>query len=149
MFRQPLFALKTLLIAMILMAPMPGQAGSVYEPKRGTAERKQLMNAARPYAEEQLGRPVQFVVETLRVDGRVGYAFLKAQRPGGKAMNMRDTPFSRKFGYDPNSHSGMHVVFSKKGGRWVWDGAEISPNEPFYGPKICANYGSVLNSGLC
>lgn len=149
MLRLSLFTLRTFLIAAVLVAPFMAQAGSVYEPSRGTAERKQLMNAARPYAEEQLGKPVQFVVETLRVDGRVGYAYLKAQRPGGKAIDMRNTPFSQKFGYDPNSHSGMHVVFSKKGGRWIWDGAEISPSEPFYGPKICAKYGAVLNSGLC
>ncbi|MEM1299203.1 MAG: hypothetical protein AAGH68_07960 [Pseudomonadota bacterium] len=149
MFRQTFFTLKTLLVAAVLMTPLPGLAGPAYEPKRGTAERKQLMNAARPFAEENLGKPVQFVVETLRVDGRVGYAFLTAQRPGGKAINMRDTPFSRKFGYDPNTYPGMAVTFSKTGGRWVFDGGEISPFEPLTGPRICAKYKTVLSPGLC
>ena len=149
MLRHAFFTLRTLLIATLLMAPLAVQAGSVYEPKRGTAERKQLMNAARPFAEENLGSPVQFVVETLRVDGRVGYAFLKAQRPGGKAIDMRKTPYSRKFGYDPNIYPGMAVTFSKKGGRWVFDGGEISPFEPLTGPKICAKYATVLSPGLC
>lgn len=141
------FLALCLSLVMASAAPVPAQ--SVYEPKRGTAERKQIMNAVRPFAEERLGAPVQFVVETLRVSGSVGYAFLMAQRPGGGKIDMRATPEAQRFGYDPNMYPGVVAVFTKRNGRWMLDGAEVSPSEPLYGPKICATHKAVLNHGLC
>jgi hypothetical protein len=126
-----------------------GAAQSVYEPKRGSAERKALMNAIRPEAERMLGKPVQFVVKDLRVSGNAGYASLSAQRPGGKAINMKSTPFSKKYGYDPNIYPGLYVLYRKKSGNWSVVASELSPFEPpFMDAASCRTHKVVLK-GWC
>ncbi|MEO1493345.1 MAG: hypothetical protein AAFV19_14415 [Pseudomonadota bacterium] len=142
--------LSGLLVAFAVLNTPPVAAQSGYEPKRGTAERKQLMNAIRPFAEEKLGKPVQFVVKDLIVNGSVGYAALHAQRPGGKQIDMRNTPDARQYGYDENMYPGIYALYTKQGGRWVLSGASYSPFEPpFMGPEVCATHGAVLNPGWC
>ena len=60
-----------------IMAATPLLAQDWYEPKRGAAERKMLMNALRPLAERELGAPVEFVIYDLRVSGDRTFLDLK------------------------------------------------------------------------
>ncbi len=91
------------------------------EPQRGSATRQAMMDAIRPHAEWLLGVPVQFVVADLRRAGAVGYASLRAQRPGGKKIRVQDTP-----GYlrgevfeEPGDPAEFHVLYRKSGDTWV------------------------------
>ena len=90
-------------------------------PQRGTAERKAMMDALRPHAEWLFGAPVKFVAHDLRRAGNVGYGALKAQRPGGKAINIFDTPgYQRGEVYvDPGDPVEFHVLYKKSGDTWV------------------------------
>ena len=91
------------------------------EPQRGSATRQAMMDAIRPHAEWLLGAPVQFVVNDLRRAGTVGYAALKAQRPGGKPINLWDTPgYLRGEVYEgPGEAIEFHVLYRKSGDTWV------------------------------
>ena len=80
---------KHLLMALFLASPV---AADYYEPERGTAERKSMLDAVRAHAEEQLGAPVEFIVYDLRAKGSMGFAALHAQRPGGGEIDLYATP---------------------------------------------------------
>lgn len=91
------------------------------EPQRGTATRKAMMDAVRPHAEWLFGAPVQFVVHELRRSGDVGFGALTAQRPGGKAINYRNTPGYRRgeLDIDFGEPKDFHVLYRKSGDTWV------------------------------
>lgn len=96
-------------------------AQSWSEPQRGTATRRALMDAIRPHAEWQLGAPVEFVVQELRRAGPLAYASVHAQRPGGKAINIYQTPGVRRGGVDPEFSDGttLQALYRKSGETWV------------------------------
>lgn len=66
-------------------------------PKAGSAERKAIMDALRVPIEKQLGKPVVFKVEHLKVQN--GWAFMRGvpKQPNGKAMDYRGTPFYQAY----------------------------------------------------
>ncbi|MEO1138644.1 MAG: hypothetical protein AAFW87_04225 [Pseudomonadota bacterium] len=113
-----LFSQLVLIIGLVLGATSPGLAWE--EPARGTDTRKALMDAIRPHAEWMLGAPVQFVVTSLRRDGVVAFASLTAQRPGGGAIALRDTPaFARGETFQDQDITDIHVLYRKSGNTWV------------------------------
>ncbi|MFD1809406.1 hypothetical protein ACFSHQ_18900 [Gemmobacter lanyuensis] len=59
--------MRFLPLAFVLFA-LPAQAWT--EPPRGSAERRAMMDAMRPLAEWDLGAPIEFIVQSLRVEGR-------------------------------------------------------------------------------
>lgn len=92
-----------------------------FEPERGTALRADLMDAIRPIAEWRLGKPIEFVVQELRVSGDVAFAMLAPQRPGGGAIDVANTPLVRDFGGDSAYMDGsaIQVLYQKSGRIWV------------------------------
>ena len=86
-------------------------AATFTSPGPGTPERKAILDVLRPAVERELGvRPIEFVVEEIRVGG--GWAFVRAnpQRKGGGAIRNPD----------PNM-DGVHTeaFLQRQGGRWV------------------------------
>ena len=86
-------------------------AVSFTSPGAGTPQRKAILDAIRPQVESRLGvRPVEFVVEEIRVGG--GWAFVRVtpQRKGGGAIANPD-----------ENADGVHTeaVLRQSGGRWV------------------------------
>ena len=76
------------LIVLLVLYPSGSWAQKWVEPKKGTDTRKALMDAIRPHIEWHLGKPIQFVVEDLRVSGNVGFGTLSPQRPGGAKIDL-------------------------------------------------------------
>ncbi len=97
------------------------------EPARGTAARKALMDALRPHVEWQLGAPVEFVIHDLRLaegqglPGAVAFASATVQRPGGGAIDYRQTPGYQRGYIDPDFMKSMTVqaLYRKVGDTWV------------------------------
>ncbi len=85
-------------------------AAAFSSPGAGTPQRKAILDALRPRIERDLGVPVQFVVEEIRVGG--GWAFVRVtpQRKGGGAIRNRD----------PEA-DGVHTeaFLQLSGGRWT------------------------------
>ncbi len=107
--------------AILIWAVLAGSAMAWTEPARGSQARSDLMNAVRPHVEWQLGAPVQFVVNELRVAGDVAYAALSPQRPGGAAIDLFSTPAYRRgaLSYDELDGLRFHVLYRKSGKVWV------------------------------
>jgi hypothetical protein len=66
---------------------------TVYTPKPGSPERKQIMDALRAPVEEALKKSVEFKVDHLKL--KSGCAFMRGvpQQPGGKKMNYKGTEY--------------------------------------------------------
>jgi len=136
---------RLLVTAFILFFSLPVLAFET--PARGTALRADLMNALRPIAEWNLGAPVQFVVQDLRVSGNVAFASVTAQRPGGVAINLRNTPLALRDDMDPDMMDGasMQALLQKSGRMWVPVHHETGATDVWYAwPAFCPIWGAVL-----
>lgn len=91
--RRSLFALFFTVICALTGADQT-RAQSVYEPARGTAERKAILDAVRPKVESEMRGPVEFVVSSLRVSDGWAFAQLQPQRPGGVPIDPAQTSFA-------------------------------------------------------
>lgn len=122
-------------------------AADFYEPQRGTAERKAVLDAMRVFAEEELGAPVEFVVYQMRVSGDQGFAAVYAQRPGGGEINLYNTPGFIAGRLDPEMMDGssMQALLRKSGRTWVAVHWAIGPTDVWfaYGP-FCRRYDRVI-----
>ena len=134
--------------ALVLAAlALPGAAWGWEEPARGTDLRADLMDSLRPMAEWSLGAPVEFVVHELRVDGGAAFASVIAQRPGGAAIDMRDTPMFQRQEIDPEIADGatIQALIQRSGRMWVPVHFGIGATDVWYQYEgFCPIWGRVL-----
>jgi hypothetical protein len=104
--------LGALLLLIALASPGTGQTG-LHTPPRGSAERRQILDAMRAEMRRFDPRPVIFVVRTLRVHG--GWAWLEVtpQSPDGREH------------YEPES-----ALLRRSAGRW-----SVAERMPAYGER--------------
>ncbi|MCK7615488.1 hypothetical protein [Roseibium sediminicola] len=86
-------------VFMLLAATVSAPAQAVHEPARGTAERAEILNALRPMLEARLGPPVEFVVDWMRSGNGWAFVQVSPQRPGGGAINLRQTTYAEQAEY--------------------------------------------------
>lgn len=131
----------------LLLLSNPVFAGDDFTtPARGSSTRAALMDAIRPIAEWNLGQPVEFVVDTLRVSLDMGFAILQPQRPGGAGINLYTTPMMRRGQVDPDFYDGttMHVLYQKSGATWVAVHWSIGSTDVWWSdPELCATFRAV------
>lgn len=136
--------LVSFMLAAVLCGPLIAQ---YVEPERGSAVRAAMLDALRAHADEQLGAPVEFIVHELRVDGIFGFASVVAQRPGGGAIDLYQTPGFREGLFDPSSMDGtsMQALLRRSGDTWVAVHWAIGATDVWfaYGP-FCRRYRAVI-----
>lgn len=71
------------ILAVAMAVPAGGVAAQVTTPPPGSTVRTELLDAVRGITEAELGAPVEFVVNTMRVLGEWAFVELHPQRPGG------------------------------------------------------------------
>ena len=70
------------LVALLALDSGPA-AAQVVSPPRGSPQRTAVLDAVRPMVEAELGKPVEFVVNDIRLLGEWAFVSLTPQRPGG------------------------------------------------------------------
>ena len=136
----------SLFFGVALLAGGAAAAQGYAEPQRGTATRAALMDAIRPHVEWELGQPIEFVVDGLRVAGDVAYGSLSPQRPGGGAIDLYTTPGFRR-GMNPEHMDGTHVAVLYRRLRETWVAVHHSIGATdvwFAGPEYCFEYAAVI-----
>jgi len=115
-------------------------------PKRGSSERKAIMNAMRPAVARQLNAPIQFVVKELRVYDDWAFAQVVPQRPGGKPIDLRNTPLKD----DAEMMDGVRteVFLRRKKGRWKVVDHAIGATDVWY-EGYCNKAPRALMEGFC
>lgn len=124
---------------------LPGLAQAWFEPERGTELRRELMNAIRPQAEAELGAPVLFVVDDLRVDGKVAFATLQPQRPNGAEIVWSETPLAAR-GENPIAYDGLtiHVLYALSDAVWEVFAWSVGATDVWWAdPQLCATHRPV------
>ncbi|MGB7316561.1 MAG: hypothetical protein WBC85_01195 [Planktotalea sp.] len=136
--------LKILFLALFVSGPV---AAEYFEPARGTSERKAMLDAIRPHAQEQLGAPVEFIVHDLRISGQVGFASLSAQRPGGKEIDLYKTPGFQQGAFDPEfmDGTGLQALMILSGDTWVAVHWAIGATDVWFAyAPFCRRYRAVI-----
>lgn len=118
-----------LVVICVNLAVSTAFAGEIYSPKRGTSERKLVLNAIRPLVEARVGAPVEFVVDRLRIYQDWAFVVANPQRPGGGQIDPND----------PNYHlsefqDGLHtyVLLQYAYSRWNVIDYAIGPTDAFW-----------------
>lgn len=134
----------------MLLVMLAGAAAAWEEPARGSATRGALMDAIRPIAEWKLGAPVQFVVHHLRREGDVAFAGLTAQRPGGGAIDLSQTPAVLRGEEDGSFDiSEIFVLYKKSGDTWVAVHHSFGATDAWWSwEPLCREYRAVT-PGAC
>ena len=121
-------------------------------PARGTALRGALLDTVRVSAEHDLGAPVEFVVRTLLADGDRAFAMLSAQRPGGGAIDIAQTPMVLRDKVPLDFIDGPEVVafMYRTNGVWTIDQYATGSTDAWWaGGPACENYATLLPRGVC
>jgi hypothetical protein len=87
------FFLCLVMIPWIAAAPGVAQ-GAITAPAKGSPLRARLLDTARPVFEQEIGGPVEFVVNTLNVMDVWAYGDVKLQRPGGVPLDWSVTKYA-------------------------------------------------------
>ncbi|MEO1470933.1 MAG: hypothetical protein AAFV86_17955 [Pseudomonadota bacterium] len=143
---RPMPALAPTVLTATLFAAAAAPAAAWDVPPRGSETRGALMDAIRPFAERDLGAPVQFIVETLRIEGRVGFATLRPVRPGGGPIAWAATPLAAR-GADPDAYNGstVHVLYQRSGGDWMVADWSLGAGDVWWAaPELCAIWRAVI-----
>jgi hypothetical protein len=134
-----------LLLGLVLAGPVSAQ--SWQEPARGTPTRQALMDALRPHAMWVLGSPIEFVVHELRQSGKLAFAAVDPQRPGGSQINLRETPGFHRGDLDPDFMDGMtlQALLYKSGDTWVAVEWAIGATDVWFATDpICNTWRAVI-----
>jgi len=118
------------LIGALLIGNLPAAfAQQVFTPQRGSAERAAILDAVRPAAEAVLYPPVEFVVEKMNVAGDWAYVALNPQRPGGGAIDPRQTRMAQN--YEAGIVNGLttYALLLFRNGRWNLIDWAIGPTD--------------------
>lgn len=122
------FAATALLLSILCWSPATAQ--STYEPARGSAERKAVMDAVRPLMEARLHAPVEFVVNWMRVGNSWAFVGVSPQRPGGGVIDPKQTYLADQADYMDGLHT--YALLRHQYGRWNIIDFAIGPTDVFW-----------------
>jgi len=105
-------------------------AQSVYEPPRGSAERRDILNAIRPMVEARVGPPVEFVVSWMRSGAGWAFVNVNPQRPGGSKID----PFLTTFASQAEYMDGLstYALLRFQYNRWNLVDFVVGPTDVFW-----------------
>ena len=115
-------------------------------PKRGSQERRAIMDAMRPTVERKLNAPIEFVVNELRVIGDWAFAQVTPQRPGGRPINLRNTPLKAEADYMDGVRTEMFL--RRRNGRWQVIDHAIGATDVWFEP-YCQKAPRALLADFC
>ena len=148
-FATVLAGLAALAAALSPVALAARGAAAVHTPGQGSAERRAILDALRPRVVRDLGAPIEFVVNTLRVSGDHAFAGLAPQRPGGRRIEPRKTRIGREmlreFGtLDMFDCCHTEALLKRTRGVWRIEQIGIGATDVWYG-ELCR----TRPRGLC
>jgi hypothetical protein len=142
--------LSLVFIATSMAQSAPALAQAAKKAAEPTTQRAVILNTVRPRAERDLGPPVEFVVSTLNQRGDLAFVNLKAQRPGGRAVDLARTPIGRNGMAEAMDGPSIQAFLKRRNGTWQVEHYEIGATDVWYqNSRICAVYRTVLAPEVC
>lgn len=140
--------MRFVLAGLGLLVAMSAYAQEWRTPPPGDATRAALMDALRPHAEWELGAPVEFIVDEIRVSGQFGFAMVRAQRPGGIGIDLYKTPGFARGTLDPESmdHTAIQALYRLSGSTWVAVHHALGATDVWFSwEPLCKEYNAVIS----
>lgn len=117
-------------VCVCLLAVNSLHAESPHTPQAGTSERAAIMDAMRMRAEKDLGQPVVFKVEVLRVVGDWAYARVSPTTPGGDEIDFSKTKYREQVELGAFDPQGEALLRLKGDGwkvlEWAFGGTDVA-----------------------
>ncbi|WP_420332913.1 hypothetical protein [Roseibium sp.] len=123
-------AIAILSLLLLAGSTLGGVAQSVYEPPRGSAERREILDAVRPMVEARVGPPVEFVVGWMRSGAGWAFVNVNPQRPGGGKID----PFLTTFASQAEYMDGLstYALLRYQYSRWNLVDFVVGPTDVFW-----------------
>lgn len=111
--------LRTALLCLLLAVAGASTAlATAATPPPGSPLRRAILDSLRPMVEAELGAPVEFVVNDLRVLGEWAFVYAKPQRPGGAAIGYAYTRYQQAFD-DGAFEEGVSALLRETPAGWL------------------------------
>lgn len=130
------------LLALLLASPLPATAEplapavAIQSTARdigvGDPLRRPLLDALRPAIEDDLGQPVQFMVDRLRVQGDWAFFAGSVQRPDGRPIDFSRTRYAEALQEGFFDGPGTYGLLRRDNGRWHPVGFFVGPTDAAY-----------------
>ena len=134
--------MSVMLLSLLLAGPMavghepsktvPFIQSGVRNVAVGDPLRRVLLDTLRTPVAAELGQPVQFVVDTLRVQGDWAFYAGKVQRPDGGAIDFARAGFAEQIAEGMFDGPGTYGLMRRQGGRWSVVAYVIGPTDVAY-----------------
>jgi hypothetical protein len=128
----------------------PAANHSAMTPAPGSALRRTLLNVLRPLIVADLGAPIEFVVNGIRVAGNRAFVQVNAQRPGGRPIDLTQTRLAQRVEVGAIDGTRIEAFMVRRNGRWSVEEHSIGSTDVWYSdPRFCEHYSTVLPDGIC
>lgn len=128
----------------------PALAHGVVEPGRGSALRRQILDALRPSVVRDLGAPIEFVVSQMRVAGAVCFTQVECQRPGGRPIDLARTPLAQRQDLSLIDGTRTEAFLFRTAGRWQVEDYAVGATDLWWSdPRFCTRYRAVMPAAMC
>lgn len=106
--------------------------GSPRDVPVGDPLRPVILNALRPTIVADLGQPVMFVVQTLKVQGDWAFVVARPQQPGGREIDFRRTRYREQIDEGVFDGPTLFALMQRRQQRWSVIDFAIGPTDVFY-----------------
>ena len=98
----------------------------------GDPLRRTLLNTLRPSIEDELNQPVQFMVDTLKIQGDRAFYAGQVQRPDGRPIDFARAGFAEAIAEGVFDGPATYGLMHRVGGRWTVTVFVIGPTDVAY-----------------
>lgn len=98
----------------------------------GDPLRRTLLNTLRPSIEDELNQPVQFMVDTLKIQGDWAFYAGQVQRPDGRPIDFARAGFAEAIAEGVFDGPATYGLMHRVGGRWTVTVFVIGPTDVAY-----------------
>ena len=133
--------MSVLLLSLLLAGPIAPAAepspvavvqGAVRGVPVGDPQRRVLLDTIRPAIEGHIHQPVQFVVDTLRIQGEWAFYAGRIQQPNGRPIDFSRTPYAEAIEEGFFDGPTTYALLRRTGGRWRLVDWVVGPTDVYY-----------------
>jgi hypothetical protein len=123
-----LYAFISAVVVIAALLHASAFAQQIQLPPPGSDLRKVLLDALQPVVQAEVGGPIEFVVQEIRVQGNWAFTTVKPQRPGGTSIDWTRTKFRDAITSDMMSELVLALLHAD-GPRWRVVELSIGPTD--------------------
>jgi len=149
--RYPPLKTVTACVFSTVLAAAPVMA-EVITPQPGTPERSDILDSVRVMVGYDLGGPIEFTDVGIGIEDGFGFVTATATRPGGKPINIHQTPLVLRDEVPTDFIDGTTVqaFITQAGGDWYVHEYVVGATDVWWmGDPYCDDYAAFLPKQVC